>query len=504
MRRGGLLLPLVCLLSAGESYSAEPKPKAESQAGAAAESTTGPVYRYTVATPRQSLSLAVELMIDYRSPEPRWRTFLEELFGYFDRNADGRLDAAEAAACPTAPALRRHLRGEFLAVADDQAMPPPGADQLPAAEGLGRAEFVERSLKLGLARPEIIRRSDRDDLELRLQRRLFALLADETGAWTRESLARASEVLARYDADGDERISFAELAVDRHRWPADDEPQVEVRYERPTERTDERPGEKPPQQGASSSEQTNPPLLVDVGAPESAAADGVRLRDGLMVTAGVFRGGAGKYSGDADEQLRSARAELLQQWEADDADADGALSADEIRFSPLADAWRTLQTVVPATGNQAKSLLKADWKHYLDLLDNAASLRVEARWRDYGRYFTWLLDADGDRALSPRELADAWRRLEERPEELRGIRDGRLRWTDIPRLVDIRFSLGAPDTRENQTATSPPKPNAPKWFTAMDRNADREVSRREFLGKPADFKKLDADADGLISAEEAR
>jgi hypothetical protein len=37
----------------------------------------------------------------------------------------------------------------------------------------------------------------------------------------------------------------------------------------------------------------------------------------------------------------------------------------------------------------------------------------------------------------------------------------------------------------------------------MDRNGDGDLSRAEFLG-PADvFAKLDADADGLVSAEEA-
>ena len=37
----------------------------------------------------------------------------------------------------------------------------------------------------------------------------------------------------------------------------------------------------------------------------------------------------------------------------------------------------------------------------------------------------------------------------------------------------------------------------------MDTNRDGDLSRREFLGSDEDFKKLDADADGLISAKEA-
>jgi hypothetical protein len=45
--------------------------------------------------------------------------------------------------------------------------------------------------------------------------------------------------------------------------------------------------------------------------------------------------------------------------------------------------------------------------------------------------------------------------------------------------------------------------SGPEWFRRMDRNQDGDVSAREFPGTSTQFKTLDTDQDGLMSASEA-
>lgn len=132
---------------------------------------------------------------------------------------------------------------------------------------------------------------------------------------------------------------------------------------------------------------------------------------------------------------------------------------------------------------------------------------VSVEVAEAGRGLLGLFDADGDGRLSVREL----RGMAQLVERFDANSDGAISPGEVPRRFEATLARGlnvtptfAPQPVRFGGMNARPRPQVgPVWFQKMDRNRDGDVSRREFLGSDADFRRLDTDGDGLIGPEEA-
>ncbi len=142
-------------------------------------------------------------------------------------------------------------------------------------------------------------------------------------------------------------------------------------------------------------------------------------------------------------------------------------------------------------------------KNQRELQKHVVSLNLASR----GESLFQNVDATGDGRLDDRELAE----LPSRVLELDENQDGQLDRDELAGALQMVISRGNVDLQQPRsniptrvrTVPIPPARAAGNWFVKMDRNADGEVSKREFLGPLDVFEKLDADQNGRLSAKEA-
>lgn len=157
-----------------------------------------------------------------------------------------------------------------------------------------------------------------------------------------------------------------------------------------------------------------------------------------------------------------------------DADGDGLVYAKEIAAAQLQTAAPRATQVVASVASHGSSLFQ-------------------------------ILDQNGDSRLGLRELRSAAERLALLDQD----RDGIVTQLEIPALMSISFATGLSGGSIARVGPDLPRVDrpladaSPEWFQRMDRNGDGDLSLREFLGDRNDFHRLDANADGLISGQEA-
>lgn len=115
------------------------------------------------------------------------------------------------------------------------------------------------------------------------------------------------------------------------------------------------------------------------------------------------------------------------------------------------------------------------------------------------------IDPNGDGRVTLRERRGFHDRLKQHDRNY----DGKLSSEEVPPVIRVCFGLGPivhselVQLRQAQQPKSPNTPSPPRWFTRMDRNADRDLSRSEFPGTDKQFNDLDVDQDGLIDILES-
>lgn len=175
---------------------------------------------------------------------------------------------------------------------------------------------------------------------------------------------------------------------------------------------------------------------------------------------------------------------------------------------PNAVQFQFLRTIFDAAdANSDGRLTRDEFDAYFDLQESFRDVALAITPSVQTPTLFQLLDETRDGRLSVRELRTAWDRLIAlEPGGAEVVTRAAIQPTvslRLSRSVDRYYVYQVADYQaQNPTQVLVPQ-KGPLWFRKMDRNADGDVSRNEFLGTRAEFDAIDTDHDGLISLAEA-
>jgi len=412
----------------------------------------------------------------------------DAIFSLLDTNKDGKLSREELAAAPAVFATRD--------VNDDEMITPQ--ELLPSARVFNPRAAAEKAVARA--------RAGLPD-EANANAPVMLIQPGESGA------AVARQLLARYARNGKKKLTATELGMDKasfDRLDMDKEGELDSQElahfpQRPPDvELTVRIGTKGDGESA-----VDGALRPDVGLQ----AKLTKADNAVQVDLGVTH--IEVHAGEEQTRLTNLNFRLRDQYinffKMADTDNNGYLDEKEAKASPF---FRDIFKALDADGDGM--LYEKEMVAYLDKVEeiqkSVQTGCVTLAFSDSGNGLFDMLDRNRDGRLSVRELRGAVDLLK----DLDRNGDGSLERTEIPHKYELRVRRGPANSTNDfnnvvvvakSYGTPNPQPvkkgAGPLWFRKMDINHDGDLSRREFLGSDEDFKRIDLDGDGLISAQEA-
>lgn len=440
----------------------------------------------------QSHEIAVQVSIDDLTYDEYWQKTFDAIFDFVDTNSDGMLDDKEILLAPSARAIRLSLGTGFA---------PPIASLQSVKEVVqgdsttcSKEQLRNYYLSHGAGRV-LIGCGKLSDTAAITEALLGALDEDRDGRLSEGELLKAETVLQRFDTNDDELIGVGEL-IPSGTYPGNWASNVlhpsssidlSLRADRKLMLSRIQPTSSLPNGSGSVAQGQPSPQSGTAGPPKTTTwqiAISDRVRDIPLQLNSQARCESWSVTGQINDQYVELKKDLA---EAAIASTTETTDAGARNRRPTRD-W--LITVADRDHDGAASQTEVD--QWLALQQKLIHGQLLISVYHGGGLFE-LLDSNHDAGLSIRELRSAWRNLQSASRPTAGLID----LNRLPNVVLFVVSQGYP------TSLAWTKTSDVEWFRQMDRNADGDVSRREFTGSPDTFSRLDLDRDSLISPSEA-